>query len=97
MFGGIPPEPLLRNLGEFANYIKKNKNIDCGLAIDGDADRIALFDRFGNYIDSHHTILLLIHYLYHYKKLNGIVVTGFSSTVKVEKLCNHYGLEGKAG
>lgn len=95
MFGGIPPEPLLRNLTEFEDYIKKNKNIDCGLAIDGDADRIALFDRFGNYIDSHHIILLLIHYLHHYKKLNGLVVTGFSSTVKVEKLCSYYGLKVK--
>jgi phosphomannomutase len=93
MFGGIPPEPLLKNLQEFASFIKKDKEIDCGLAIDGDADRIALFDKYGNYIDSHHTILLLIHYLHHYKKLSGVVVTGFSSTVKVEKLCNYYGLQ----
>lgn len=95
MFGGIPPEPLLKNLQEFSSFIKKDKTIDCGLAVDGDADRIALFDKFGNYIDSHHTILLLIHYLHHYKKLTGIVVTGFSSTVKVEKLCLYYGLEVK--
>ncbi len=95
MFGGIPPEPLLKNLQEFSNLIKNNRDIDCGLAVDGDADRIAMFDKFGNYIDSHHIILLLIHYLFHYKKLNGTVVTGFSSTVKVEKLCHYYGLEVK--
>ncbi len=92
-FKGIPPEPLHKNLHELSEYIWKNKNIDCALAVDGDADRIALYDADGNYIDSHHIILLLIHYMAHYKKLSGKVVTGFSSTIKVEKLCEHYGLE----
>lgn len=93
LFNFIPPEPLLRNLGEFSDFIKKDGNIDCGLAVDGDADRIALFNGKGEYIDSHHIILLLIHYLAKYKKMSGKIVTGFSSTVKVEKLCKAYGLE----
>ncbi len=91
-FKGIPPEPLHRNLQEFSNHIKHSGKISCGLAVDGDADRIALYDSKGNYIDSHHIILILIHYLHKYKSLNGKVVTGFSSTVKVEKLCEHYNI-----
>jgi phosphomannomutase len=92
LFDGVSPEPLMRNLHEFAGIIRQKGNIQCGLAVDGDADRIALFDQEGNYIDSHHVILLLIHYLHHYKKLNGKVATGFSSTVKINKLCEAYGL-----
>ncbi len=92
-FGGVAPEPLEKNLMDFSAFIKKRPEIDCGLAVDGDADRIALFDSHGNYIDSHHIILLLIHYLHKYKGCGGKVVTGFSSTVKIEKLCRHYGLE----
>lgn len=92
-FNWIPPEPLHKNLQEFSKFIKDAKNIDCGLAVDGDADRIALYDGKGNYVDSHHIILILIHCLSKYKKMTGKVVTGFSSTVKVEKLCAHYGLE----
>ena len=92
LFDGIPPEPLKKNLEEFSEVIRKAKNIDCGLAVDGDADRIALFDHHGNYIDSHHVMLLLIHYLFHYKKQTGKVATGFSSTVKINKLCDIYGL-----
>ena len=92
LFDGIPPEPLLKNLREFSEVIALAGNIDCGLAVDGDADRIALFDHQGNYIDSHHVILLLIYYLHHYKKLSGKVATGFSSTVKIKKLCDIYGL-----
>ncbi len=92
LFDGISPEPLLRNLQEFAEVIKLSENIDCGLAVDGDADRIALFDHKGNYVDSHHTMLLLIHYLHKYKNLSGKVATGFSSTVKIGKLCEAYNL-----
>ncbi|MFW5706421.1 MAG: phosphoglucomutase/phosphomannomutase family protein [Bacteroidota bacterium] len=92
LFDGIPPEPLLRNLQEFSEIIQLAENIDCGLAVDGDADRIALFDHRGNYVDSHHTMLLLIHYLYKYKGMKGKVATGFSSTVKIDKLCQIYNL-----
>lgn len=94
-FGGVPPEPLAKNLKKFAAFIRRNGKIDCGLAVDGDADRIAMFDGSGNYIDSHHIMLLLIHYLHNYKGYTGTVVTGFSSTVKIEKLCRHYGLDVK--
>ncbi len=92
LFGGIAPEPLHKNLLEFSQFIKQSTNIHVGLAVDGDADRIALYDSKGNYIDSHHIILLLIYYLAHHKKLSAKVVTGFSSTVKVEKLCKHFNL-----
>lgn len=92
LFDGISPEPLHRNLQEFSEMIRMAENIDCGLAVDGDADRIALYDHQGNYVDSHHTMLLLIHYLYHYKKQTGKVATGFSSTVKINKLCQEYNL-----
>lgn len=91
-FKGIPPEPLLKNLQEFSRFIAQNGKINVGLAVDGDADRIVLFDSKGNYIDSHHIILILIYYLAHYKKMTGKVVTGFSSTVKVEKLCEKYNI-----
>jgi phosphomannomutase len=92
-FGNVPPEPVPGNLLAFMEIIKSDKRIDIGIAVDGDADRIALIDKGGKYIDSHHIILLLIHYLAGYKKQTGKVVTGFSTTVKAEILCQHYNLE----
>jgi phosphomannomutase len=92
-FGNIPPEPIEKNLKEMLDYMKKSGNLDITLAVDGDGDRIALANRNGEYIDSHTIILILIHYLARYRKLEGKVVTGFSSTIKVEKLCRHYELE----
>ncbi len=92
-FCNMPPEPVPSHLMEFSEAIKNDENTDLGIAVDGDADRLALIDPEGNYIDAHHIILLLIHYLAGYKKRKGKVVTGFSSTVKIEKLSAHYGLE----
>ncbi|MBT5699720.1 MAG: phosphoglucomutase/phosphomannomutase family protein, partial [Flavobacteriales bacterium] len=68
-FHGQAPEPIHRNLLEFSELIKTNGNIDCGLATDGDADRIGLYNSRGEFIDSHHLILLLIHYMVKYKKM----------------------------
>ena len=91
-FLGTAPEPIHRNLQEFADLMKNN-DLDCGLATDGDADRIGLYDSKGNFVDSHHIILLLIHYMVKYKGMSGKVVTAFSCSVKVEQICKNYGLE----
>lgn len=92
-FNGTAPEPIHRNLIEFSDYIKTTGEIDCGLATDGDADRIGLYNAKGEFIDSHHIILLLIHYLVKYKDLSGKIVTAFSCSVKVAQMCAHYGLD----
>ncbi len=92
-FGRIPPEPLEKNLQELMDFMRSSKKLDIAIALDGDGDRIALVNKKGKYVDSHHIILMLIHYLANYRKMKGKVVTGFSTTVKVEKLCRHYDLE----
>ncbi|MEI6022172.1 MAG: phosphoglucomutase/phosphomannomutase family protein [Bacteroidota bacterium] len=91
-FHGQAPEPIHKNLLEFSNFIKSKGNISCGLATDGDADRIGLYDSEGNFVDSHHIILLLIHYLVKYKNQKGKVAVAFSTTVKIKNMCAHYGL-----
>lgn len=93
-FDGIAPEPIHRNLLEFSEMIRLSEGeINCGLAVDGDADRIGLYNSSGEFVDSHHIILLLIKYLVEVKKLNGKVVNAFSVTPKVKKMCDYYGLD----
>src|ERR1051325_6929358 len=79
-FHGTPPEPILKNLHGFVELLKRDGNIDFAFATDGDADRIGLLDKDGNFIDSHHIILILVNYLHKYKKLKGKVVNSFSCT-----------------
>lgn len=90
-FHGQAPEPIHKNLKPFSDFIQSNGKIDCGLATDGDADRIGLYDNKGNFVDSHHIILLLIHYMAKYKGMSGKVCTAFSTTVKIKNMCAHYG------
>lgn len=92
-FRGQAPEPIQKNLQELEQFIKNQGNISCALATDGDADRIGLYNGKGEFIDSHHIILLLIHYLKKYKEMDGKVVTAFSTTPRVKKLAEHYGLD----
>jgi phosphomannomutase len=92
-FMGQAPEPIAKNLSELEAFLKSNGNYDCALATDGDADRIGLYNGKGEFIDSHHIILLLIHYMCKYKQMRGKVVVAFSVTPRVEKMCAHYGLE----
>lgn len=92
-FMGQAPEPIHKNLQEFSMLIKASKKINCGLATDGDADRIGLYDSKGNFIDSNHIILLLIKYLYEQKGMRGKVVTAFSVSPKIGRMCKHFGLE----
>jgi phosphomannomutase len=92
-FDGQAPEPIQRNLTEFEDIIKlSDGEIACGLVTDGDADRIGLYDQDGNFVDSHHILLLLIHYMFKVKKQNGEVYSTFSCTSKIQKLCDAYGL-----
>jgi len=92
-FKGQAPEPIHRNLQELSELVKNDSSIMAGLANDGDADRIGMYDEQGNFVDSHHIILLLIHYLHHYKGYTGKVVIAFSVSEKVKRLCEHYGLD----
>jgi len=94
-FKNQPPEPLNKNLQELANLVKVNEDVNMGLATDGDADRLGIYDEKGNFIDSHHLILLLVHYLHKYKQMKGSVVISFACSDKIKKLCDIHGLPYK--
>lgn len=93
-FGGTPPEPIDRNLKQLSEAIRTNDHLTFGLANDGDADRIGMYDEDGLFVDSHRLLLLILKYLVEFKGLKtGKVVGSFSVTDKLEKLANIYGLE----
>lgn len=92
-FMGQAPEPIAKNLAEFSEMIKKVGTIAAGLATDGDADRIGLLDSKGNFVDSHHIILLLMNYLHKVKGLSGKVVVAASTTPRVKRLADKWGLD----
>ncbi|WP_129021695.1 phosphoglucomutase/phosphomannomutase family protein [Edaphocola flava] len=92
-FNGTAPEPLYKNTKELAAMMKNTSELKLGLVTDGDADRIGLYDEDGNFVDAHHILLLLVHYLAKYKKMTGKVIIAFSVTDRVKRMCEQYGLE----
>ena len=91
-FYGQAPEPIAKNCKPLEAFIREKGNIDCALVTDGDADRIGLYNGKAEFIDSHHIILLLVHYLAKYKRLTGKVATAFSTTPRVGVMAAHYNL-----
>lgn len=91
-FNGLSPEPIPSNMQAFAVFLKSRGDVDVSFANDGDADRIALMDRNGVYIDAHQIILMLIYILHKDKGMNGKVVVAFSVSPKIKKMCDAFGL-----
>lgn len=92
-FMGQAPEPIHKNLMEFSEVIRLSGDIACGLATDGDADRIGLYDSRGNFVDSHHIMLIIVNYLFNHKKMTGKVLTAASSTPRLGKMAKQFGLD----
>lgn len=90
-FQGQAPEPIDRNLGELSRVVV-SENCNVGLANDGDADRIGMFDEKGDFVDSHQMMALLVKYLHEEQKKSGDIVKTFSTTHMLDKMGAHYGL-----
>ncbi len=80
-FGGIHPEPIDTNLGELISKVKKEK-YDIGIALDGDADRIAAVTRKGEFINAQVLLpMLAIHMIKNRGESNGIGKTVVGSNL----------------
>lgn len=91
-FGKSAPEPVQKNLTEICDEIKKGY-YDIGIVTDGDADRIAIIDEKGDFLDAQKTFALLLKYLFERKKLKGKVVRGFSTSDLIKKYCEKNNIE----
>lgn len=90
-FGGKSPEPIEKNLTEFSAFVQ-DQGCAIGIANDGDADRIGLFDENGTFVDSHRILSLLVKYLNREKHLTGTIVKTFSTTNMLDKQAEKYNL-----
>ena len=92
LFGGINPEPIEKNYGRSAAFLKKHPHDIC-LVTDGDADRVGGMDGHGGYLSTHQIICLLLHHFIVNRKGRGRVVKALTTTSMVDKMCTAYGLE----
>ncbi len=87
------PEPLPENLTDLLNTVKKHK-ADIGLAVDPDADRLAVVDEKGNYLSEEYTLVMSVDTVLSQCKVpDPKVVTNLSTTLAVNRVAEKYGAE----
>jgi phosphomannomutase len=92
LFGGINPEPIPKNYGPTAAYLRKHPHDIC-LVTDGDADRVGGMDGRGNPLSTHQLICLLLRHFIVHRKGRGRVVKALTTTSMVDRMCAAFGLE----
>ena len=90
-FDGMAPEPIERNLGALMETVR-DKGLSCGIANDGDADRIGMVDEQGRMLTAHELMALLVKYLHRSRGLRGSVVHTFATSAMLGKMGRAYGL-----
>jgi phosphomannomutase len=90
LFGGRSPAPSMEALGLLSTYVRDG-DYDLGLATDGDADRIAIIDERGDYVDVNDTLLLLYYYLHQVRGERGGVVRNIATTHLLDRLATRFG------
>ncbi|MCD6337652.1 MAG: phosphoglucosamine mutase [Candidatus Marinimicrobia bacterium] len=87
------PEPLPENLVDLLETVKSNK-ADLGLAVDPDADRLAVCDEKGNYLSEEYTLVMAAETVLSQCPVpNPKVVTNLSTTLAVTNIVEKYGAE----
>ena len=95
LFGGNPPEPLPKYLGEMLETVKDYSapGVKVGLVFDGDSDRIAAVDGSGTFLSSQVLIPILIDHLKSRRGYSGEIVKTISGSNLIPALAQLNGLE----
>ncbi len=92
LFGGRSPAPDAEALRLLSSTMRDD-GYDLGLAMDGDADRIAIVDERGGYVSVNDLLLLLYWYLHEVRGDRGGVVRNLSTTHLLDRLAVRLGEE----
>jgi len=92
LFGGRSPAPNLEALRTLSSQMQQYR-YDVGLAMDGDADRIAIVDEKGEYVSINDILLLLYWYLHEVRGERGGVVRNLSTSHLLDRLAHGFGEE----
>ncbi len=90
LFGGRSPAPNADALRLLSSEMQE-ESYDLGLAMDGDADRVAILDERGEYVSINDVLLLLYWYLHEVRGERGGVVRNLSTSHLLDRMAKHLG------
>jgi len=91
-FGGLHPEPIIPWIDSTRDLVRSG-GYDAAFVTDGDADRIGAVDCDGNFVSPHRIIGLVAQHLVEDKGQTGRIVKTLSTSVLVDRLARHLGVE----
>lgn len=91
LFGGRPPEPIAKHLGELSQTVKR-RGADIGIANDGDADRIGIIGPDGRWLNPGQVMCVLLPHLVATRGARGAVVKTVSSTMMINRMADDLNL-----
>jgi phosphomannomutase len=87
-FGGCRPEPVEQNLGELKRRVRMER-FDLGIALDGDADRIAAVAPGGRFIHPQKILGFLSLHLNQDRRWSGGIVKTIAGTTMMDKIARY--------
>jgi Phosphomannomutase len=90
LFGGRLPSPSSETLQRLRSTVVE-QGYDLGIGTDGDADRIGIIDRNGEFIHPNSVLVLLYYYLLKYKGWRGCAVRNLATTHLIDKIAAAFG------
>jgi len=90
LFGGRNPAPDPKELAQLITLVQEG-HYHLGLAMDGDADRIAIIDNRGAYITTNELLLLVYYYLHEIRSQRGGITRNLATTHLLDRLAAHLG------
>jgi phosphomannomutase len=92
LFGAGHPEPIRENMGELLARLKKSKAA-LGLGLDPDADRFAIVDHDGTFINANQVLALALYHLARNRKWTGAVVRTVATSHLVDAVAREFGVK----
>jgi phosphomannomutase len=92
LFGDGHPEPIKEHMGELLAQLKKSKAA-LGLGLDPDADRFAVVDRDGTFINANQVLALTLYHLVKNRRWTGAVVRTVATSHLVDAVAAQFGVK----
>ena len=90
LFGGVHPEPIAANLQAAGDAVVSG-GLDLAIAQDGDADRLGVLDRRGDFVSPHRVLALLLLHAFRRRKLSGGIAKTFSTSLLIDRVAARLG------
>jgi phosphomannomutase len=90
LFGGVHPEPIAANLAAAGERVRA-EGLDLAVANDGDADRLGVLDRRGEFVSPHRVLALLLLHGFRRRGLSGGIARTFSTSILIDRIAKSLG------